>query len=536
MNTNGIVWRAGKSFAAPMLGMIMGLAASQVLAAPSGQEVMRNKCQACHAPKEDGTLARIGDARRTPEGWDMTVARMMYAHGVRLSALERQAVVKYLSDTQGLAPEESEGYRYALEQRPNVVERFNNKKVGETCTRCHSYARVALQRRSREDWRKLAHFHVGQYPVIEIQASGRDRDWWDHASKDVPVILGKEMPLNSPAWEAWRARNPVDVAGTWRVVGHQPGVGGYDGRATIKALGEDKYDIAMEVTYDDGRTEKSTGVASVFTGHEWRGSVKQGGTDIRQVFDLDKDGNHLKGRWFLANTESIGADFVAARESGQAEILSVRPAMIKAGQRQRLTVIGNGLAGNVELGSGVAVTKMISASANKIVIEVEAKAGGREGSVPVKVGGASLANALTVYKKIDYVVVSPGNPMARVGGNGGLRPKVPVQLEALAHSAGPDGKQRTADDLLLGVVPAAWKIKNLNRGAAEMQDAKFAGTISQSGLFAPADAGPNPKRRYGTNNAGELRAFATVKDGERRVTGSAPLVVTVQRWVDSPIY
>lgn len=536
MNTSGMVWKAGKGFAAPMLGMVMGLAAGQSLAAPSGQEVMRNKCQACHAPKEDGSLSRLGDARRTPEGWDMTVARMMYAHGVRLTALERQAVVKYLSDTLGLAPEESEGYRYALEQRPSVVERFDNQKVGATCARCHSYARVALQRRSEEDWTKLAHFHVGQFPVTEIQAGGRDRDWWEHASKDVPAILGKEKPLNSPAWEAWRARKPVDVAGSWRVAGHQPGVGDYDGRATIKALGEDKYDIAMEVIYDDGRVEKSSGVAGVFTGHEWRGSVKQDGADIRQVFGLDKEGNHLKGRWFQANTESIGADFVAARESGQAEILAVRPAMIKAGQRQRLTVIGSGLAGNVELGGGVAVTKVISASANKIVVEVEAKSGAGEGSVPVKVGAAALANALTVYRKIDYVLVSPGNPMARVGGNGGQRPKVPVQLEALAHSAGPDGKPGTADDLLLGAVPAAWKIGNLNKGAAEMQDAKFAGTISPSGLFAPADAGPNPKRRYGTNNAGELRVFATVKDGGRRVTGSAPLVVTVQRWNDPPIY
>lgn len=126
--------------------------------------------------------------------------------------------------------------------------------------------------------------------------------------------------------------------------------------------------------------------------------------------------------------------------------------------------------------------------------------------------------------------------MARVGGNGGARPKVPVQLEAIAYSAGADGKKNTNDDIRLGPVSATWKIGNLNKGAEEMKDVKYAGTIDSTGLFSPADAGPNPNRKYGTNNAGELRAFATVKDGASTVNTSVPLVVTVQRWNDPPIY
>jgi quinohemoprotein amine dehydrogenase len=51
----------------------------------------------------------------------------------------------------------------------------------------------------------------------------------------------------------------------------------------------------------------------------------------------------------------------------------------------------------------------------------------------------------------------------------------------------------------------------------------------------PAGAGPNPERRYGTNNAGELEVTATVSDGAARVKGSARLIVTVQRWNDPPI-
>lgn len=511
------------------------LAVSGATAAPSAPALVRTKCQMCHAPTEDG-WTRISEGRRTPEGWDMTVARMMYAHGVKLTAVERQIVVKYLSDTQGLAPEETDGYRYAVERQPSVVEHFANEKVGETCARCHSYARIAIQRRSEADWLRLSNFHVGQFPVIEIQAGGRDRNWWDIASKEIPVILGKELPLKSKAWSEWQARKAVDVSGKWRVSGHRAGVGSYDGQATIKSMGEDKYDISMEMIFEDGHLEKASGVSTVFTGHEWRGSVKQNGLDVRQVFSLAKDGNHLKGRWFLTDTESLGADFAAVRDEGQPEIISVHPSMIKAGGRQQLTINGVGLSGDIQLGGGLSVVKVLSRSGEKVVLEVEATAGAPEGVKSVKIGSASVANGIAVYQKIDYLKVSPGNPMARVGGNGGPRPKVPVQLEAVAYSSGPDGKEGTADDLLLGPVPANWRIANLNKGAVEMEDAKYAGVINQAGLFSPADAGPNKKRKYGTNNAGELKAIATVKDGSREISSSVPLVVTVQRWVDQPIY
>lgn len=517
-------------------GMAVALAAGHAAAALSGQAVVRTKCQTCHAPNEAGGWARISEGRRTPEGWDMTVARMSYAHGVKLTAQERQAVVKYLADTQGLAPEETLGYRYALERQGSVVERFDNDKVGETCARCHSYARIALQRRSEDDWRRLSNFHVGQFPVTEIQAGGRDRNWWDMASREVPAILGQEKALKSKAWEDWIARAPADVSGSWRISGHRPGVGDYEGQAIIKAMGDDRYDIAMEVRYADGRRENASGVATLFTGHEWRASLKQAGTEIRQVLSLAKDGNHLKGRWFLTDSEAIGGDLQAVRDTGQAEILSIQPAMIKTGQRRRLTINGVGLAGDIELGEGLAPTRLISRAKDKIVLEVEARAGAAPGGRAVRVGAAGLENGLAVYKKIDYLALSPGNPMARVGGNGGLRPKVPVQLEAIAFAAGPDGKAGTDDDLYLGPVEASWKIGNLNPGAAAMQDAKYAGSIDRAGLFSPADAGPNRKRKYGTNNAGELKVFATVKDGKRQVSASAPLVVTVQRWNDPPIY
>jgi quinohemoprotein amine dehydrogenase len=65
--------------------------------------------------------------------------------------------------------------------------------------------------------------------------------------------------------------------------------------------------------------------------------------------------------------------------------------------------------------------------------------------------------------------------------------------------------------------------------------AQFAGKLTKNGLFLPAVAGPNPKRPFHTNNAGDLWVRASAADGAQRLVGAAHLVVGVQRWVDPPI-
>ncbi|MFD2442168.1 hypothetical protein ACFSS8_22460 [Paracoccus kondratievae] len=68
-----------------------------------------------------------------------------------------------------------------------------------------------------------------------------------------------------------------------------------------------------------------------------------------------------------------------------------------------------------------------------------------------------------------------------------------------------------------------------------MQDAKFAGSISDTGLFTPAGAGPNPERPMQTNNAGNLKVIATVETETGPLSAEAHLYATVQRFVDAPI-
>src|SRR5690606_30466082 len=66
-----------------------------------GREVVENTCVACHAPDESGALSRISAVRKSPEGWDMTIARMIVAHGLEISSEDRRAAVKYLADSHG---------------------------------------------------------------------------------------------------------------------------------------------------------------------------------------------------------------------------------------------------------------------------------------------------------------------------------------------------------------------------------------------------------------------------------------------------
>lgn len=529
-------WTSSRTMALATALVAQGAVAGAHAAAPAAEALVNSKCATCHAASGKGTWDRISDSRRTPEGWDMTVARMGFAHGVKMSHDERAAIVKYLSDTYGLSPDESAAYRYIVNRTPSVVEHPENKLIGDTCARCHSYGRIAVQRRTEADWRKLVHFHVGQFPAIEIQAGGRDRNWFEIATGEAAVELGKLYGFESASWNAWKAQPRADASGSWRVVGHKPGTGAYEGTATVARSGEDQYSVAMTLRYENGTTETLKGSALVYTGHEWRATLKGSGRDVQQVMTLADGGRSLAGRWFEDGYDAIGGTLRAVRTDGAAPaVMSVQPAALKAGTRGRLVISGVGMDGEVSLGGGVKLLSVVERSADRVVVDVEAARDAATGAREVSVGKARSADALKVYQRIDYLKITPDHPMARVGGNGGSMNKVPAQLEALAFASGPDGKPGTADDVLIGAMPASWSVDNLNKVAAEMKDAKFAGRIDQSGLFSTNAAGPNPERKYRTNNAGELKVTATVKDGTRTVKATAPLIVTVQRFNDPPI-
>src|SRR5262249_22816665 len=85
----------------------------------SGAALVQGRCAMCHAPQPGDKLEAIESVRKTPEGWEMTLDRMIRAHGLRLQPEEGGKLVKYLSDHYGLAPAEVAPYQQVLEKRIN---------------------------------------------------------------------------------------------------------------------------------------------------------------------------------------------------------------------------------------------------------------------------------------------------------------------------------------------------------------------------------------------------------------------------------
>ncbi len=515
--------------AAAALTTTAGAAQAEV----DAEALLMDRCASCHEQLADGGLKRIDHIRKTPEGWEMTLARMSIWHGVRLTADERRVLVKHLADTRGLAPEETEPFRYALENRPNMVEAPDNEDLATFCARCHSYARVGLQRRDEDEWLKLVHTHVGQWPTIEYQAMARDRPWWDIATSDIVQALGEKWPHASDAWDAWKNADAPDPAGEWRIAGNQPGKGSYTGVMKVTAEGDDHFAVSYRLNYADGSFVDGTGRSVVYTGYEWRGSTILGERDVREVFALSKDGNEMTGRWYLADERETGGDFHAVRMDGPARIVSVSPAYAKQGEKVRITIAGTGLGGDVDFGHGVEVQEVLERSPQGVTVLATVADDCQLGPRDVTVGGTSAGGGLVVYDRVDHVAVEPGFAIARLGG--GTTPAVPAWFEAVGYMAGPDGEAGTDDDVRIGVMPAEWSTAPFDEVAEMLEDVRHAGGFQGSGMFMPASAGPNPARPYQANNAGNLQVVASVDDGGRSVEGVGQLIVTVQRWNDPPI-
>jgi len=518
-----------------IFGLSLGIS---IVAAPagaqqSGEAVLNARCSGCHERLADGRLSRIGEIRKTPEGWDMNIARMMIMHGVEVTPEERATLVKHLADTQGLAPIETRDWRYILERQPAAIDKIPDDDLGVMCARCHSYARTALQRRDEAEWVKHSHFHLGQWPTTEYQALGRDRNWWEIASTVVPKKLAELYPFKTAAWDAWKARPAPDLSGSWRVVGNRPGKGAFQGVAVLSGKGGDAYGVKLFLFYADGGKANGEGSAVLYTGYEWRASVKLEGEDTLQVMAVSESGGEMSGRWFLEDPDSIGGDIELARSDrgAAARVMAVFPPYIRTGEKATLTLHGIGLGDKINLGEGLAVDRVVSRSSDIVV--VEATASGSPGRRSVAAGGATGPDLLTVFDKVDSIKVEPSYTIARVGG--GAIPPVPAQFEAIAYMNGADGAAGTDDDIRIGAMPATWSVANHGDFAEALDDAKFAGRISGTGLFEPAVAGPNPARPYQTNNAGDLAIKAAVDVGGQTLEGSAQLIVTVQRWNDPPI-
>lgn len=512
---------------------LMGGLSSALMAAPlDGKAVLEEKCLVCHTQTGDAEApySRISQQRKTPEGWHMTINRMQRMNGLVISPEEVQAVVKYLADNQGLAPSETAPYRYVLEQQPNIVENVDPAYV-EMCARCHSSARFGLQRRTLPEWQLHVNTHMAINPTTELHALARDRSWYDIAYNDVAPKLAQDFAFADPAWNTWKKAEKPVLSGSWGVAGFLPGKGDYSAIMTVKETAKDRYQVSLKGHYADGSRLTGEGTAQVYAGYEWRASLTMDGVEMRQVLAASEKGGVMSGRLFERQHDEIGGAFVAQTQG----IVGVAPTALKQGQEQTLVITGQALKGKVTLGNGVEVIKEVSRSADRIVVQVKAKADAAVGTRTVQVGEHTAVDRFTVYDQIARVDVVPNESIARVGGNGGKLPKVQAAYRALAFSAGADGKAGTEDDLRLGYMPAAWSIAPFDDAAVHEKDTDYAGAIDANGIFTPGDAGLNPARKFSTNNVGNLKVVATVGEADNAVSGEAHLLVTVPSFIKRAI-
>jgi len=541
---------------------------------PVTDALTREKCGACHTADAKGNLSRISWVRTTPEGWDQAIKRMVRLNGAALTPDEARHIVHYLADSHGLAPDEARPVSYLVEHR--VIDETNipSESVRTSCAACHAFAQPLSWRRSSHEWKLLQDFHIALYSQADSQyrrpAVDEPGEVFGqttpvvHKPGAIPLTSGqvalaylrKVAPLHSPEWDAWSQREQSPhLAGKWLVSAHLPGKGAYFGtlEVTPGASGEAFVTHTTLQSLNGGPSLSTSGGGVVYGGYTWRGRAQTGATGklapdsldqpVREVMQFSSDRKSAVGRWFWGEYQEFGYDVTLARADGAPVIGAISPGGIRAGAKgQALRILGDAFpAGlttrDIDLGKGLTVTRIASATPGELVVDVDAAADVASGLHDVTVGSALLPAALPVWHTLSYIKVTPETAIARLGG--AAHPAGYGQFEAWGYDAGPDGKPHTADDVKVGLVDADFSIEPF-RSTWYDDDIKYVGGISKAGFFTPNLDGPNPQRSGDRDNLGTVWVVATAKSARDShgdpLSAKAYLVVAVpsfKRW-DQP--
>ena len=132
----------------------------------------RKVCGSCHPSDDRNRMTRISDRRASPENWELTIRRMMSLNNVQLTPEAARRILKYLSDSHGLAPEEARPAMFDAERRLIEYTYQGDEEVHTLCSTCHSFGRVLNERRTRDEWSLLLAMHRYYYPLIDGASGG----------------------------------------------------------------------------------------------------------------------------------------------------------------------------------------------------------------------------------------------------------------------------------------------------------------------------------------------------------------------------
>jgi quinohemoprotein amine dehydrogenase len=502
-------------------------------------ETVIDRCSRCHTVDDEGRMTRISYVRKTPEGWQTSVRRMMALHGVRLNTEDASAIVRYLADEQGLAPEELRPGRFEVERRMIDHDYEGDSDVEFTCIQCHSMGRVITQRRTEEEWGLLLSTHRALYPLVDFQAFRRPGPPPEEGDPRHPMDraiehLSDVFPLETPEWSAWAAtKRPPRLAGTWALTGFEPGKGPLYGTLTITADANDPASFTTSASYvyaESGERIDRSGRGLVYTGYQWRGRSNPDAPDeLREVMFVERDQRRMSGRWFRGDYDELGPDVTLQRMGGESVVTGVHPRALERGTTVDVRVFGSGLtaasAPDLDFGAAIAVASLDASRDGEIAVRLTVDPDAAVGARDLFALGGISEGAVVIHDGIDRLEVTPRTGMARVGG--AAFPKGYETFEAIGWDDGPDGEPETDDDLKLGRVTASWHVEEYAAVYGD-DDIGFIGTLGQDGVFVPALDGPNPDRSGNRNNIGDVWVVATHERSEgAALTARAHLVVTV---------
>lgn len=518
-----------------------------------GNPLVIQYCGDCHVrDTATGYVSRLSYMRKTPEGWETSVRRMASLNGVKIDPPTARAIVKFLSDSLGLAPAEVKPAQFEAERRMIDFSYTASAPTENTCRACHSIGRVMLQRRTREEWTLLVATHRGLYPISEGQGLGSRSGAPTPKGGTAPPPAGVDQaithlttafPLRTPEWTAWSATmRPARLEGTWSVTGTEPGRGAFFGRMTItRGATTDEFTTRTSIRYASGGPPViRDGSTMVFTGFQWRGRSRltgRGAADsgLREVMFVEPGWQFMNGRWFTGAYDELGMDVKLTRVTTNPVISGIAPRALRTRGTHDVTIFGVNFpravdADAVDFGPGVHVTRVVRATPDSVTVQIRVDSTARAGVRDLFVAGASLQGAAVVYDRVARIAVTPLAGMARVGGV--VFPKQLQQFEAIGYHAGTDGKPGTPDDIEIGPVPVTWSVEEYV-ATYDDDDLKFVGSLDRNGLFTPALDGPNPQRKGNRNNIGDLWVVATHQPSDR--TG-APLKARAHLVVTVPLY
>lgn len=523
---------------------------------PVNDALVTQKCGTCHAADAQGNLTRISSIRTTPEGWEEAIKRMVRLNGLQLTPEEGRKILRYLADSHGLAPEEAASVEYFPEHRI-IDEKLPDDDTQHACASCHAIAKPLSWRRTATDWDLLKNMHVAFFPSIE----GSFRRGGFGARQETPAegatppkqpvdialaYIKKSAPLNTPEWSNWSAMQQTPrLAGAWLVSGVMPGKGKFYGEMKVDAKpGDAGYSTHTMLHFVNGAKWTGDGSSLVYTGYAWRGRTK-GAADVagiedphglREVMMLSKDQATLTGRWFWGTYQEFGMDVTLHRETGSPTVLGTDVSALKTGSvDSTVRIFGSHLpavtVADVNLGSGVTVTKVVSSTPEMVTVLASVDAKATPGQRLVSVANDTVPGAFAVYDHMDFLKVTPATGIAHLGSD--PHAKGYMQFEATAFGNGPDGKPNTPDDIDLGTVPASWKMEEFVASYGD-DDIQFVGSLDpKTGFFTPSSDGPNPKRKSMRNNYGDVWTVATYTPpgAEKPLIGRSYFIVAVPQYM-----